>query len=75
MISVATLCVYLKHCFGTCTGISWQVTELNEKRLTKILKQLKGKAITIVIDETGDRKKVKKTDYVARQYLGSVGKV
>jgi len=40
-----------------------QVTELNEKRLTKILKQLKGKAITIVIDETGDRKKGKKTDY------------
>ncbi|BAY86509.1 transposase [Calothrix parasitica NIES-267] len=28
-----------------------------------------------VIDETGDRKKGKKTDYVARQYLGSVGKV
>ncbi len=32
-------------------------------------------AITVVIDETGDRKKGKKTDYVARQYLGSVGKV
>jgi SRSO17 transposase len=29
----------------------------------------------VVIDETGDRKKGKKTDYVARQYLGSVGKV
>lgn len=28
-----------------------------------------------MIDETGDRKKGKKTDYVARQYLGSVGKV
>jgi SRSO17 transposase len=28
-----------------------------------------------VIDETGDRKKGKKTDYVARQYLGSVGKI
>ncbi len=32
-------------------------------------------AITVVIHETGDRKKGKKTDYVARQYLGSVGKV
>ncbi|WP_320073149.1 transposase [Nostoc sp. MG11] len=31
--------------------------------------------MTLVIDETGDRKKGKKTDYVARQYLGSVGKV
>ena len=29
----------------------------------------------MVIDETGDRKKGKKTDYVARQYLGSVGKI
>lgn len=28
-----------------------------------------------MIDETEDRKKGKKTDYVARQYLGSVGKV
>lgn len=36
---------------------------------------MKGRAITVVIDETGDRKKGKKTDYVARQYLGSVGKV
>jgi SRSO17 transposase len=26
------------------------------------------------MDETGDRKKGKKTDYVARQYLGRVGK-
>jgi SRSO17 transposase len=32
-------------------------------------------AITVVIDETGDRKKGKKTDYVSRQYLGSVGKI
>lgn len=31
--------------------------------------------ITVIIDETGDRKKGKKTDYVARQYLGSVGKI
>ena len=36
---------------------------------------MKGNAITVVIDETGDRKKGKKTDYVARQYLGSIGKI
>jgi SRSO17 transposase len=36
---------------------------------------LKGQAITVIIDEIGDRKKGKKTDYVARQYLGSVGKI
>lgn len=53
----------------------WSVEELKAKRLRKILKALKGQEITVVIDETGDRKKGKKTDYVARQYLGSIGKV
>ena len=53
----------------------WSVTKLKEKRLNKIIRALNGNTITVVIDETGDRKKGKKTDYVARQYLGSVGKV
>jgi SRSO17 transposase len=53
----------------------WSVNKLKSRRLNKIKKVLDGKAITVVIDETGDRKKGKKTDYVARQYLGSVGKV
>jgi SRSO17 transposase len=42
---------------------------------TRIKGVLKGKPITLIIDETRDRKKGKKTDYVGRQYLGSVGKV
>ena len=53
----------------------WSVNELKEKRLRRLLKALNGQAITVVIDETGDRKKGKKTDYVSRQYLGSIGKV
>ncbi len=53
----------------------WSVHELKIRRFKKIKKILNGNAITLVIDETGDRKKGKKTDYVARQYLGSVGKV
>jgi SRSO17 transposase len=53
----------------------WSVNELRNRRLNKIKSALEGKAITVVIDETGDRKKGKKTDYVARQYLGSVGKI
>jgi hypothetical protein len=53
----------------------WSVKKLKSRRLNKLKKALKGKAITVVIDETGDRKKGKKTDYVARQYLGSVGKI
>ena len=53
----------------------WSVEQLRSRRLAKIKKALHGNAITVVIDETGDRKKGKKTDYVARQYLGSVGKI
>ena len=53
----------------------WSVDKLKQLRLNKLKKVLNGNAITVVIDETGDRKKGKKTDYVARQYLGSVGKI
>jgi SRSO17 transposase len=31
--------------------------------------------ITVIIDETGDKKKGKTTDYVKRQYIGNIGKV
>ena len=53
----------------------WSVAELRTRRLTLTKNALKEQKITLVIDETGDRKKGKKTDYVARQYLGSVGKI
>ena len=53
----------------------WSAAELKQRRLSLALQALKGQKITVVIDETGDRKKGKKTDYVARQYLGSVGKI
>lgn len=53
----------------------WSIEELKKRRLTLTLEALKEEKITVVIDETGDRKKGKKTDYVARQYLGSVGKI
>jgi len=53
----------------------WSVEQLRSRRLAKIKKALHGNAITVVIDETGDRKKGRQTDYVARQYLGSIGKI
>ncbi len=53
----------------------WRVEELKERRLALTLKALNEQKIVVVIDETGDRKKGKKTDYVARQYLGSIGKI
>ena len=43
----------------------WSVEKLRSRRLNKIKQELNGNAITVVIDETGDRKKGKKTDYVA----------
>ena len=45
----------------------WSVEELKKRRLSSTKKALKGEKIIVVIDETGDRKKGKKTDYVARQ--------
>ncbi len=56
-------------------NLNWSLDKLKQRRLNKLKKVLDGNAITVVIDETGDRKKGKKTDYVARQYLGSVGKM
>ena len=53
----------------------WSVCDLKKRRLKRIKNALKGEKITLIIDETGDRKKGSKTDYVARQYLGSVGKI
>ena len=53
----------------------WSVKDLKSRRLRKILETLRGQKITVIIDETGDRRKGNKTDYVARQYLGSVGKI
>lgn len=53
----------------------WQVKQLQERRLDLILKLLKGRKLILVIDETGDRKKGRTTDYVKRQYIGNLGKV
>ncbi len=40
------------------------VKELRKQRLNLILQALKGRKIFLIIDETGDKKKGKKTDYV-----------
>lgn len=49
----------LHHCL---TESPWSVRVLQKRRLALILQQLKGRSITLVIDETGDRKKGKTTD-------------
>ncbi len=57
------------------TSSNWSRLELEKARLKSILNRLGENSIIVIIDETGDRKKGNKTDYVSRQYLGSVGKV
>lgn len=57
------------------TSSPWLAKDLKERRLKLILSVLGGREITIIIDETGDNKKGKTTDYVKRQYIGNIGKV
>ncbi len=53
----------------------WEVKKLRQQRLTLILQRLQGRKIFLILDETGDSQKGRKTDYVSRQYLGSLGKI
>jgi SRSO17 transposase len=53
----------------------WQAEDLEKRRLKIILAILEGREIMVMIDETGDKKKGKKTDYVKRQYIGNLGKI
>ncbi|MCC5654166.1 transposase, partial [Nostoc sp. XA013] len=57
------------------TNSPWSVVALQERRLELTLLMLEGRSFKLVIDETGDKKKGKHTDYVARQYIGNLGKV
>lgn len=49
----------------------WSAKELESRRLGIILTVLEGREIDVIIDETGDKKKGEKTDYVKRQYIGN----
>ena len=52
----------------------WRVEDLRRRRLG-LVKQLIGtRSIILCIDETGDKKAGKTTDYVAKQYIGNLGK-
>jgi len=57
------------------THSPWQVEAVRYQRLSLILEQIQQQPIVLVLDDTGDRKKGKTTDYVDRQYIGNVGKV
>jgi SRSO17 transposase len=56
------------------TESPWKIERLRRRRLGLMLSMLKGEEIILLIDDTGDCKKGKTTDYVKRQYIGNVGK-
>lgn len=56
------------------TESPWTIQQLRQRRLELILKVVNGRTLILLIDETGDCKKGKITDYVKRQYIGNVGK-
>lgn len=57
------------------TKSPWEIKELRRQRLNLTLHALKGRKVFLIIDETGDKKKGKRTNYVSRQYLGKLGKI
>ena len=57
------------------TDSPWTARALEQRRLALILQTLQGRSIMLLIDETGDPKKGKTTDYVKRQYIGNLGKI
>jgi SRSO17 transposase len=56
------------------TESPWKVYRLRQARLSMMLSLIGDAEIILMIDETGDCKKGKSTDYVQRQYIGNVGK-
>lgn len=50
----------------------WSVEELRARRLELTRQALRERPFILCIDETGDRKKGKTTDYAASQYIGNI---
>ncbi len=52
----------------------WQLEQARAIRLHLIRQQIGTRPISLCINETGDAKKGSTTDYVAKQYIGNLGK-
>src|SRR4028119_392763 len=65
----------LKGCITFLPNHAREASALRRQRLELIFKLVKERKIVLIIDEAGDPKKGKATDYVARQYLGRLGKI
>ena len=64
------------HCLGSLflSDSPRRVQQLRQKPLELILKVWHGRAMILLIDETGDCLKGKSTDDFKQQYIGNVGK-
>jgi SRSO17 transposase len=62
----------LHHCISNSP---WSTQKFQDRRLELLSNGLKRRIFTLVIDDTGDRRKGKTTEYIARQYIGNLGKV
>ena len=56
------------------TSAQWSTQDLKNRRLHLIQALVGKRRMVLIIDETGDRKKGQATDYVAKQYIGNIGK-
>jgi len=52
----------------------WDVKAFHQMRLRLIKATVGDEPIILCIDETGDEKKGKATDYVSKQYIGNLGR-
>jgi SRSO17 transposase len=53
----------------------WNIDAFRHRRWAILHQALQGRSFTLCMDETGDKKKGHTTDYVARQYIGKLGKI
>jgi len=53
----------------------WSLQDFLDKKNQLLLQFINGREIELIVDETGDQKKGNTTDYVARQYIGKLGKI
>ncbi|MBD1850137.1 transposase [Cyanobacteria bacterium FACHB-502] len=56
-------------------GGVWSVEQLRAVRLSLIAHTVGERRIGLCLDETGDVKKGQATDYVAKQYIGNIGRL
>jgi SRSO17 transposase len=53
----------------------WNVEAFRHRRLSILRRAIHERPFVLCIDETGDKKKGHTTEYVARQYIGRLGKI